>query len=122
VLNNFGGTDWTGKKDLSKNPNGARALVAGVVSFIEGQVPLASQAVNVAGIRTPNMADSTKIDPSMGTRARAQFDPFRYTPSKRTFSRGRVRTKSGFDFNSGGQGFDFSGSGGSSSGGFNFSG
>lgn len=78
-LQNFAGRNWQ-YKQLSKTGNHpGRNAIAGVVSFLEGQIPAASQVTNLTGVRLPNMADSTKIKPDVGTRARSQFDPFMYT-------------------------------------------
>jgi hypothetical protein len=94
IVQNFGGKDWQGKP-LSKNPSTARALMASVVSFIEGQVPITSQAAAVAGLSLPNDRAGAQRSTGGGTRAREQFDPLRFTPAKKAK---KVKVKSGDGF------------------------
>jgi hypothetical protein len=82
ILKNVGGKDWK-NTNLTKNKDGARAMAAGIVSFIEGQIPLLSQGAAIAGVRTPNIADTTKISPGVGNRAVEQFYPLHFTPAKK---------------------------------------
>jgi hypothetical protein len=83
ITKNLSGKDWTGKKDLSEHgESGARDVLAAAASFIEGQIPLAAQAANVAGVKLPNVADSTKTKKGVKVRLRSTFDPFMYTQSK----------------------------------------
>lgn len=81
AMKNAAGKDWM-DKPLSSNPSGARDALAAVASIIEGQVPAASLATSIAGVRLPNQRDSQQIEPSLKVRARKQLDPFAYTQSK----------------------------------------
>lgn len=120
ITANLAGKDWQ-DKPLSENPSGARDVLAAVASFLEGQVPLAAQVAHVTGARLPNVRDTAKISPKLSTRAREQFDPFRYTPGRKSSGGGggRKLKAPGFDFGGGGGDFDFSGG---QDAGFNFGG
>lgn len=93
ITANLTGKDWQGK-ELARNPAGARNIVAAAASFLEGQVPLASQAAHVTGARLPNMRDTQKATAGVAVRARETFDPFKYTPGKKPVAP-RVRSTGG---------------------------
>jgi hypothetical protein len=75
ITKNLSGTDWTGKKSRQDGDSGWRDILAAAASFVEGQIPLASQAANIAGKKLPNVADSTKVKKGVKVRARST-DPF----------------------------------------------
>jgi hypothetical protein len=87
ILKNFGGDDWSGHA-LAENPSFARATLAAMTSFIEGQVPIVSQAVGVSGVHLPNERDGAKHTGKLKTRLREQFDPLRWTPAKKDTTTG----------------------------------
>lgn len=74
----FTGTKLTGAHGLS--PSLGREAAAAAASIGKGVVPLATQILTLAGVHTPDNADSRKVKPSVRARARGQFDPFMFTP------------------------------------------
>jgi hypothetical protein len=77
------GRDWTGKPlvEGGRAPLSRRSAAA-VSSILLGIVPAAQQVATLAGVHTPDQADSTEPERSLTRRVRKVADPLMYTKGR----------------------------------------
>lgn len=66
------------------NTPAARRVAAAISLLLQGFIPATGQAARIAGVRTPDMADSARIEPNLARRARKTLDPFMYAGTPTT--------------------------------------
>lgn len=83
VQHALNGEDWQGNSLLGGqqgHPDPGRVAMATLAALVQGMIPGAQQAANIAGIHTPDMPDNKDVPKSLHRRLRKQWDPFMFTP------------------------------------------